>query len=329
MPGGTGAVSVEPNAPADDRLEALSLDLVGLRRTVAELAEEAAKAGADPAVRAAEFATEMSALKAKMSTLSDTLRTATGQAYADAPTFSADLAHMKAEMLTLSIAMPQMSAEMPKTQVTVAPVTESGGETYQLAKLKADIAQLRAAVEVQQGGGVAVPVALAKMEEFIAVRSEIAALRGRVDAKPIDAAAPAPVERQAAFTPGEVAQMRLALQELQAGSAKAGEERNRTNEIAADVVGLKAEMSSLGESMREMTGRAYSEAPNFSADLAHMKAEMLQLSIAMREMAAELPRAKACEPAPAANDEIGDLKSSVQALILLVSQSLSRPGEAA
>ena len=116
----------------------------------------------------------------------------------------------------------------------------------------------------------------------------------------------------------------------------------------------------------EVTSHAYAASPSFSADLAHMKAEMLKLSHSMQQMAGELPKiqllapnmedakklstinaemdklraefarlqpgtapAHAVAPAASQSEEIGELRDSVRALILLVSRAMNQPRAAA
>ncbi len=268
----------------EHRLDSLSRGLDDLRGLIDQLTAQSALAPAAPAASAADIASDVAGLKQEMVSLGETMRQITGKAYADAPVFSADLAHMKAEMLKLSVAMREMSQEMPKVKTLVEAAPAMAEDSRQIAKMKTEIAQLRAAVNAGP---------------------PLSAAAGPSSAAP----APADLSGLREEIAREFADVRAELDDLAAITADLGENPGaRAREIASDVAGLKGEMASLGEAMREITNKAYAEAPNFSADLAHMKAEMLKLSVSMREMSQELPKtqaaaAKAPPPAEAAARE--------------------------
>ncbi len=328
----------------EHRLKALAEGLAELRNNFDGLAKAPSHASVDLiADRANEAAADIAGLKDELANLARSMRGLASAPDAESSDHAANIAALKGEMTRLSVAMRNMAAELPKTAqpgATKAPAGPSDAELKQWAAMKADIAQLRAAIEVQQGSA-STPLALARAEEFALMRSEIAQLRADLETARAAALAPsAPGQTELDDLRAEIATLRdsfaasrndLALSlhavagqdrsrvhEELAGmrenlfreiagiksdigalttvSASLGEEHARTRNVAAEVVELKQEMAALGGAMREITSKAYADAPKFSADLAHMKAEMLKLSAAMNGMAAELPRLQSAAP---------------------------------
>lgn len=285
----------------EHRLTALSDELRQMRSTLDAMANAPGVANFDSiAGRATEFAAELANLKTGMATLDHALRNLAEGPQADSVNHIAAVADHKTELTKLDPAVPAMTGGMPGTKGTATSrsgVEPTNQDTMTLARIKADIAQLRAALEIQQGGA-ARPVPLATMAEFVGLRSEIAELRQSLQAPSRHTEKSAGHDAGQQIEPGqtlsiksEIAEIRELLNEL---VIRSGEEPGkpvlRARELAAEVATLKSDMSTLSESMRDIASKAYAAAPNFSADLAHMKADMLKLSVAMRDMSTEIQK---------------------------------------
>lgn len=288
---------VETGPLVEHRLKALAEGLADLRNTVGKIAVASPAASLEAIAGKTETAVcDIAGLREEMNSLSKSMRGLTSGTPAESADHSADIAAMKSEMTKLSVAMRNMAGEMPKSAARSAPAAATGADTFQLAKIKADIAQLRADVDVQQGGDSAA-APMAKRDELAVLRAEITQLSAALQTL----ADPAPALLPQPATPAD---------------------------YAKDIDDLKLEVSKLRDTMGEIraAGAAPKPAPQPVPVVEDKQLAALKGEIAMLR---ETLRASLVAPEKAEPREVADLRASVQALILLVSQSLGQARDAA
>ncbi len=307
----------------DDRLKALASGLQEVRLAVDTLCAAPVAARLDGVVgQAAKAASDVATLKIEMNALAKAMRDMTAVSHGDVTAnHVADIIEMKAEMSRLSVVMREIADQVMRTGSQIAPrsgqsATVEAAETLQMARMRADIAQLRAAVDTQQASAASLGQVPAGAHLDLVWR-ELNDLRQSMQSardKSVDADSIHGIK-------ADVARLQASLEAGMTGADPRMEVRSL--ELAGDVAMLKTDQSALGEAMRQMTGKAYPQSPAFSAELAEMKAGMLTLSASMGEMAAEMPKVHAfadagLEPAKLASvrRDIEDLRTALDGLSL-------------
>ena len=304
----------------DQRIQSLASGLAELRGSVDKLlSEPRPEAAPDLSPRVEEQSRDIGALKDEMAALAKAMRGAAGVGLAPlnvgaAPVVDngADISTLREELNRLSVAMREIAAapalKARPAAAAAAPV-ESG--TREIAKIRADISELRAALD--------------------AMREDAAA---KAAEKPAAPAAPAgtPFDRMEMIkTRTEMARMRDDLE-----GALASIPQERFLEFAEAIGAIRAEVGALREQVRFLGGVAATTRAETAADggfadgFAALHAEVEELRARMTGMEKLGPPPSRFSTSPAPSDaEVVELRGAVKALIVLVSQALNRLPDAA
>ena len=304
----------------DQRIQALASGLSELRGSVDKLlSEPRPEAAPDLSPRVEEQSRDIGALKDEMAALAKAMRGAAGVGLAAASEpsgpvvdYGADISTLRQELNRLSVAMREIAdAPALKARPTAVAAAPSEAGTREIAKIQADMAELRAALEASRGEAAA-----------------------RATEKPAAPAAPAgtPFDRMELIkTRTEMARMRDDLE-----GALASIPQERFLEFAEAIGALRAEVGALREQVRFLGGVAASTKAEPTSDVdfadgfAALHAEVEELRARMTGMEKSGPLLAASPiAAPAAPADIAEFQGTVKALILLVSQALNRLPDAA
>ena len=345
----------------DQRIQALASGLSELRGSVDKLlSEPRPEAAPDLSPRVEEQSRDIGALKDEMAALAKAMRGAAGVGLAAASEpsgpvvdYGADISTLRQELNRLSVAMREIAdAPALKARPTAVAAAPSEAGTREIAKIRADISELRAALDAAREEAAAkaadkpAPAPTeAGTREIAKIQADMAELRAALEAsrgeaaarateKPAAPAAPAgtPFDRMELIkTRTEMARMRDDLE-----GALASIPQERFLEFAEAIGALRAEVGALREQVRFLGGVAASTKAEPTSDVdfadgfAALHAEVEELRARMTGMEKSGPLLAASPiAAPAAPADIAEFQGTVKALILLVSQALNRLPDAA
>ena len=305
----------------DQRIQSLASGLAELRGAVDKLmSDPRPEAAIDLSPKVEAQSRDIGELKDEMAALARAMRGAAGVGVAGTNEqagpivdYSADISTLRQELNRLSVSMREIAsapALQSRPAAAVAAPAEAG--TREIAKIRADISELRATVE--------------------ASREEAAAKAAAATEKPAPSATGTPFDRMEMIkTRTEMARMRDDLE-----GALASIPQERFLEFAEAIGALRAEVGALREQVRFLGGVAATTRTETMADDG-LSDGFAALHAEVGELRARMTGLEKLGPPPplttalstTANADIAELRGTVKALILLVSQTLNRLPDAA